>query len=300
MTTLFTVVRWSAVILCLLGASPALAQVDATTLRLMTFNVRLPVVQDGDNAWDRRQAVFIDTIAEAQPDIIGTQELYQSQGDYLIARLPGYAWFGVDRRGGHDDEHMGVFYRRDRVVLLEAGNFWLSETPEVAGSITWGNLYPRNVTWGLFEDRVSGRRFYVLNTHFPYRAEDGAARLKAARLIASRIAQLPPDMPVVMMGDFNVTPDGPVHALFSHGLGDVRLAAPAIDGPDGTFHNFTGLADRRIDWIFTRGFRPRSARTVTTHSGDRYPSDHFPVVVEVMFDPEPTGRARPERGCRHP
>ncbi len=287
MTTLFAILRRLAVTLCLLGASPTFAQTGDTTLRVMTFNVRLPVPQDRDNAWEQRQAIFIQTIAEVHPDVIGTQELYQRQGDYLVEQLPEYAWFGIDRRGGHDDEHMGVFYRRDRLALLESGSFWLSDTPEVAGSITWGNLYPRNVTWGLFEDRAGGQRFYVLNTHFPYRTEDGAARLKAARLIVSRIAQLPADIPVVLMGDFNVEPDGPVHALFSEDLTDVRLAAPMTSGPDGTFHNFTGLADRRIDWIFTRRFRTRSARTVTTHSGDRYPSDHFPVTADVMFDTVP-------------
>lgn len=307
------ILRGLAVTLCLLGASPAVAQTGDTALRVMTFNVRLPVPQDGDNAWERRQAVFIETIADAQPDIIGMQELYQRQADHVIEHLPDYAWFGIDRRGGHGDEHVGIFYRRDRFTLLDSGDFWLSETPEVAGSITWGNLFPRHVSWGLFEDRAAGRRFHVLNTHFPYRAEDGEARLNAARLIAAWIARLPADAPVVLVGDFNVTPDGPVHALLSGGLADVRTAAPAIRGPDGTFHNFTGTADRRIDWILVRGFRPQSARTVTTHRDGRYPSDHFPVLADLAFGPAPTARAHQDAprpgsprsledspGCRQP
>lgn len=276
-----TIFRCLAVILCLLGASSANARPGDTALRVMTFNVRLPVAQDGDNAWEKRRDLLVETIAETRPDIIGTQELYRRQGDYVIERLPGYAWFGIDRRGGHNDEHTGIFYRRDRLRLIDFNAFWLSDTPRAAGSITWGNLFPRNVTWGLFEDRANGKRFYVLNTHFPYRADDGEARLKAAGLIAAWIDQLPADAPVILTGDFNVAPEGPVHVLLTRGLADVRVAAPTISGPDATFHNFTGVADRRIDWILVRGFLPTSVRTVTTHRRGRYPSDHFPVVTEL-------------------
>lgn len=276
-----TLFRWLAVMLCLLGASAAVARPGDASLRVMTFNVRLPVARDGDNAWEKRRDLLVETIAKARPDIVGTQELYRSQGDYVIAHLPGYAWFGIDRRGGHNDEHTGIFYRRDRLRLIDFNAFWLSDTPRAAGSITWGNLYPRNVTWGLFEDRANGKRYYVLNTHFPYRAEDGEARLKAAGLIAAWIDQLPADAPVILTGDFNVAPDGPVHGLLTRGLADVRVAAPTISGPDATFHNFTGAADRRIDWILVRGFRPTSVLTVTTSRDGRYPSDHFPVVAEL-------------------
>lgn len=264
-------------------SAPALAQ--ETPLRVMTFNVRLPIASDGANAWEHRRDLLVKTIADARPDIIGTQELFKLQGDYVVDRLPRYAWFGIDRRGEHGDEHMGVFYRRDRLRLIEFGNFWLSDTPALPGSITWGHPLPRMVTWGLMETIDGGRRFYFYNTHFPYREEDGAARLKGAELIRDRIAALPADVPVVLTGDFNTDPDGDVHAALSAMLADVRAAAPARHGPDATFHNFTGQADRRIDWIMTRGFQPNRTRTLTTHAGRAYPSDHFPVTAELAWPP---------------
>lgn len=257
----------------------AAARPDPAPLRVMTFNVRLPIAQDGANGWERRRDILIEVVAEARPDIVGTQELYQLQGDYLIARLPGYAWFGVDRRGGRADEHTGIFYRRDRLRLVEFGAFWLSDTPATPGSITWGNLYPRHVTWGLFEDRATGRRFHVLNAHLPYRPEDREARGRAAALLSGWIARLPTDAPVVLTGDFNEAPDGPVHASLAGGLVDVWKAARATAGPEATFHGFTGVADRRIDWILARGFLPLSARTITTNREGRFPSDHFPVLA---------------------
>lgn len=283
--------RASAVVLRSLLAMLALVAVSVpalakdSPLRVMSFNVRLPIASDGPNAWEHRRDLLVRTIADARPDIIGTQELFKLQGDYVVKRLPEYAWFGIDRRGGQADEYMGVFYRRDRLRLIDFGNFWLSDTPTVPGSITWGHPLPRMVTWGLMETIDGGRRFYFYNTHFPYREEDGDARLKGAELIRDRIAALPADVPVVLAGDFNTDPDGDVHAALARNLADVRTAAPVTDGPSATFHNFTGKADRRIDWIMVRGLKPTSTSTLTTRNGTAYPSDHFPVTAELAWQP---------------
>ena len=276
--------RLAALALALIGPAAAQAQGGLT---VMSFNVRYPAKSDGVNVWENRRDLFVETIAAADPDIIGTQELFQFQGDYLMQRLPRYGWFGLDRRGGHADEHMGVFYRRDRLKLIEHGDFWLSDTPDVTASISWGNIFPRMVTWGLFETR-GGRRFYLFNTHFPYRDEDAAARERCARLIQARIAALPKDVPVVLTGDFNTGPATPTHALLAGSLADAWDSTPRRAGPTGTFHGFTGKPDERIDWIMTRGFRPAWVRTIDAHRGQLYPSDHFPVVVKLVW-----GKARP-------
>ena len=254
----------------------------AQPLRVMTFNVRLPADSDGGNRWEARRELMAKVLAHERPDLIGTQELYQRQGDELVALLPQYAWFGQGRRGGDGDEHMGVFYRKDRLRVLASGDFWLSDTPEVVGSITWGNLYPRMVTWARFQRIADGATFVLYNTHLPYRGEDEPARVRAAELIVSRLRQLPGDEPVILAGDFNTAPDGPTHALLTATLTDAWTAAPRRRGPATTFHNFTGRIDQadRIDWILFRGLKVKSARTVTTHHRGRYPSDHFPVVAD--------------------
>lgn len=247
----------------------------------MSFNVRLPLAADGENAWEKRRDLLVETVARAKPDVLATQELYKLQGDYIVQKLPAYAWIGVDRRGGRADEHMGIFYRRDRLRLIDFGHFWLSDTPHVPGSVSWGHPYPRMVTWALFESKADGRRFHLYNTHFPYRAEDGAAREKAARLIRDRIAARPGAVPLVLAGDFNAIPDSQVHKLLTATLADVWTSARSTAGPDGTYHAFTGAADRRIDWILVRGFEPLTAQTVPGGRGGRYPSDHSAVVAEL-------------------
>ncbi|KQM64474.1 endonuclease [Sphingomonas sp. Leaf17] len=261
-------------------ATPATAKDGPRDLRVMSFNVRLPIASDGPNAWAQRRDLLVATIARADPDIIGTQELFKVQGDYIVGKLPAFTWFGRDRRGGHGDEHMGVFYRRDRMTLLASGDFWLSDTPDTIASITWGHPLPRMVTWGKFRTRT-GRTFYLFDTHFPYRAEDESARTRAAALIARRIATIAGTTPVVLTGDFNTVPGSAAYATLTASLTDTRIAGAT--GPVETFHDFTGTPDRRIDWIFARRFTPRSYATITDHDGVRYSSDHFPVMTVLRW-----------------
>ena len=271
-------------------AAPALARGRAP-LTIMTFNVRVPIDVEPARTWAARLPVAVATIRRADPDVIGTQELRQNQGDDLVRAMPAFRWFGIDRRGGHSDEHMGVFYRADRLRLVRHGDFWLSDTPSVPDSITWGNLYPRMVTWGLFERRSDRRRFMLFNTHFPYRPEDGPARAKSADAIATRIAALPKGMAVVLTGDFNTDATGPLHARLTALLADTRDTAPHVSGPTATFHAFTGTPDRRIDWILARNVEAIASETLTYHAGDVWPSDHFPVVAKLQWSVLPAGNA---------
>lgn len=253
----------------------------ADTLRVMSYNVRYPARSDGANLWDLRRDILIRSIQAKDPDLIGTQELFHLQGEYIVEKLPSYSWFGVSRRGNRQDEFMGVFYKRDRLKLVDSGNFWLSETPETPGSISWNMSLPRMVTWGLFEIKASGKRFYYYNTHFAHRREDEPARLESGRLIASRIKQLPGGVPFLMTGDFNAPAGGAVYDVFASFLTDAWKAAAARNGPEGTFHGFKGKpAGPRIDWILFRGpFTVQEAETVTFNENGRYPSDHFPVLA---------------------
>ncbi|UPG93526.1 endonuclease/exonuclease/phosphatase family protein [Luteibacter aegosomatissinici] len=261
-------------------AGPAVAAGD---LKVMTFNVRTITGPDGPNRWDMRKDLFADTIRQLDPDVIGTQELAQQQGDDTVARLPQFVWFGRDRFGGHKDEHMGIFYRKDRLKLVKSGDFWLSDTPDKVASITWGNVFPRMVNWALFERLSDHKQFYLLDTHFPYRDNDEEARSKSAHEMAEWVKKLPAGTPVVITGDFNTGPDSESHRMLTATFKDAWPTAPKKDGPEETFHNFTGNATKRIDWILYRGLEPKSVRTITISKDGRYPSDHFPVQADFAF-----------------
>ena len=283
--------------MCLAGAlaGPSLAQ----ELRVMSFNVRYPNEQDGANYWDHRRDIAVRVVLSRDPDIFGTQELFRRQGDELARELPEYKWFGRSRRGNDTDEHMGVFYKPGVLELIEEGDFWLSETPEKAGSISWDMSLPRMVTWGLFRWRSGGGRFYFLNTHFPHRREDAAARVRCAEVIVKFLATLPAEIPVVMTGDFNDPAGEKAHRLLTGQMRDAWDVSPGRSGPVGTFHGFSGepRAAQRIDWILHRGpWRALLAETVTYAEDGRYPSDHFPVFA--VFRLARQAATRRQAACR--
>lgn len=253
------------------------------SLKVMSFNVRTPVDAAPGKRWEDRRAAMVTMILDVQPAVIGTQELVQEQADYLAAHLPGYRWFGEGRRGGDGDEHMGVFYDSTQMTAEQWGDFWLSDTPDVAGSVSWGNLFPRMVSWALFRRIEDGRRFYFLNTHLPYPAEDETARVKGAELIAARVDKLPIGVPVVLTGDFNAEPGSSAYLALSRVLQDTRPVVKTPRGPSNTFHGFTGKATVRVDWVLERGFHARSFVTDDRLINGVLPSDHFPVVVELEW-----------------
>jgi endonuclease/exonuclease/phosphatase family metal-dependent hydrolase len=265
------------VIVTFLFASPLAAQ----TLRVMTFNVRYPSPDDGADRWDLRRDLLVNTIRKRDPDLIGTQELFYEQGQYILEKASDYAWFGISRRGNREDEHMGVFYKKDKFQLIDSGNFWLSETPEKPGSMSWNVTLPRMVTWGLFEVKAGGRRFYLYNTHFPHRREDAEARLQCAKVLIDKISRVPKDVPFILTGDFNSAPDSPPYSALAGELKDARLTAARRAGPDGTNSGFRGSTEgRRIDWILYRGgLKVLESETVVYGRDGRYPSDHFPVLA---------------------
>ena len=257
----------------------------AAPLRVMSFNVRTPVDTEPGRRWEDRREAMVTLLREQHPAVFGTQELVEKQADYLVEHLPGYRWFGEGRSGGNGDEHMGVFYDSAQLTLVESGNFWLSDTPDVVGSITWGNLMPRMVSWGLFQRQADGKRFYLLNTHLPYRDEDEPRRVLGAKLIIEKIAALPKDIPVVVTGDFNSEPGSSTYKAFTTALGDARRLAGKVDGPRLTFHDFSGKPTVELDWILVRGFKVDRFSTLDDQPGGVLPSDHYPVQAELRFAP---------------
>ena len=277
-TAAFSSVLFS-LLFCSQNVLAAMQSKPSDDLRAMTFNVRFPNPEDGSNRWSLRAPIFIETIRRAAPDIIGTQEIFSNQAHDLISALPKYQWFGVDRFGAHRDEHMGIFYRTDRLQLIRQGTFWLSQKPNEAGSMSWGEALPRYVNWGVFKTKTQHPyQFLLLDTHLANRDdEDRTARLESARLILQYLAQLPADLPIILTADLNSSATDTPHQLLATVLTDAHATAKKVSGPVGTFHDFTGRPQARIDFIMSRGFVASSVHTDDFHRGSHYPSDHFPV-----------------------
>ncbi|MCX4510754.1 endonuclease/exonuclease/phosphatase family protein [Streptomyces sp. NBC_01619] len=254
-------------------------------LRVMTFNLQL----DWDNpphTWSGRRDVAAELLRRERPHLIGTQEgLHGQLRDLESAIGADYAWIGQGREGGGRGEFMAVLYDRRRLEPLAHGHYWLSGTPEVIASNTWGGGWPRMVTWVHFRDLATGGELHAANTHFDH--VSAYARERSGRLLAERLNALAPDLPRIVTGDFNAPArhDAVHTALLAEAdLVDTWDAAEERSPAYGTFHGHRPpvAGGERIDWILaSRGTRVRSAAVNTFAAGGRFPSDHLPVQALV-------------------
>ncbi|MCQ4214395.1 endonuclease/exonuclease/phosphatase family protein, partial [Streptomyces longispororuber] len=200
----------------------------------------------------------------ARPHLLGTQEGLAGPLRDLAADLGAdrYGWVGQGRDGGDRGEFAAIGYDRERLEALDSGHFWLSDTPDVPGSETWGGCCTRMVTWVRLRDLRVGGELLAVNTHFDH--ESAYARERAAELLAARLRVLAPGLPRVVTGDFNAPADDPVHAalLDAADLVDTWDVAERRGPAHGTFHDHRPPVPggERIDWILvSRGTRVREA-----------------------------------------
>ncbi|MFN4762814.1 endonuclease/exonuclease/phosphatase family protein [Gillisia sp. Q332] len=256
-------------------------------IELMSYNIKYANENDGENSWSLRKDHLGSQIKFYQPDIFGVQEAVLEQLEFFEDILPAYSYVGVGRDDGKTKgEFSAVFYDSNRFEVLKENTFWLSETPERV-SVGWDAAMERVCTYALFEDRESGEKFWVFNSHFDHIGEK--AREESARLIWKMIQQLnSEDLPVVLMGDFNLEPNAPGIKFLSEKLNDSKTIAELDFGPEGTFngYNFKEPVTRRIDYILTsKGDIEVKKYAVLSDSKDlKYPSDHLPVFVLLQIE----------------
>jgi endonuclease/exonuclease/phosphatase family metal-dependent hydrolase len=250
----------------------------------MTYNLRYASTNP-PNAWPDRRPLVREVIHSMKPDLIGTQEGVHSQLLDVAADLPEYDWVGVGRDDGiRKSEFMAVFYQKARLEPLSTNHFWLSATPEIAGSTTWSNSNRRMVTWLKFRDRATGGEFYFFNTHFDHEIQ--MAREKSAELLRQRVTALETRLPVLLVGDFNASSgrNKAFDILTREDFFQDSWLQAKVRRNEGV-NSFNGFKPpnwhgERIDWILTRGNIAVERTEIVTFSRDgQFPSDHFPVVA---------------------
>ena len=190
----------------------------AGELRVLTFNLRY-ASDDPPHPWAARRPAVAALLRRESPHLLGTQEGLPGQLRDVAADLPArYACVSRGRDADGGGEAMAVWYDTERLATRAHGHYWLSDTPDVPGSRTWGGEWPRMVTWVRFADASTGRELYAVNTHLE--AFDAEARVRSAELLVERT---PRDrgVPVVLTGDFN-EPAGGAGAPAAGRAGPVR------------------------------------------------------------------------------
>lgn len=251
--------------------------------KVATYNIRFDYLPDTANAWVKRLPHLTGLISYHQIKLLGTQEgLFHQLED--ISKALGYPYIGVGRDdGAKKGEFSAIFYDSASFTLENQGTFWLSENPE-RPSIGWDASMERICTWGLFNDKISRIKFFVYNVHLDHIGQK--SREEAVKLVLKKIREQAKDVPVLFMGDFNVDDQNPVYDIVQKsGFKDTfkHSQFPAY-GPIGTFNAFDWqrMPSPRIDYIFFKGnWKIRRYAVIGDHYGLKYPSDHFPVLVEI-------------------
>ena len=255
----------------------------AKEIKVISYNIRYNNPNDGMNIWENRRETVGQLILNEAPNFIGMQEVKQPQLIDLQKILSGYNYIGVGRDDGKaEGEYSPIFYDRNKHQVLKSNTFWLSETPDTV-SVGWDASMERICTYGLFKNKENDQIFWVFNTHFDNRGH--LAREKSAQLIIKTINNLNTEkLPVILTGDFNLTPETSTIKLLQNNFYDVQEALHKTDPFYGTTNGFGNSKNtgHRIDYIFTKKIKVKSAKHLYEKTPlDGWASDHHPVIATL-------------------
>lgn len=280
-----------------------------TAIKVMSYNDRLSMADDGMNSWRFRKSATARMLQLERPAVLGMQEACPDQVAYIDSVMPQYHHVGVGREDGKlEGEMMAVFYDTTLLDLQQWGNFWLSETPNEV-SKGWDAACKRTCTWTLMRYKNTGQRFLFLNTHLDHMGP--VARREEVRMIADSIRSLAHrfdlgERPIVFLtADFNTGSENPIFQPLKTILHEARSTCPVTDN-EYTFNGF-GKVDPKaanmldidgnsddeivIDHIFYQGSKPLAFRVLRNDFGAPFISDHFPIVMEAELPaPRPAVR----------
>lgn len=266
-------------------------------VRAMTFNIRYGTAQDGENAWANRREHVVATIRDHAPHVLGLQEALRFQLDELGRALPRYQEFGVGRDDGRTaGEYAAILVDTARFAVRQHGTNWLSDTPTVPGSASWGNRITRVVTWVLLADRATGDHAWVYNVHLDHESQPSRERAVAYVLGLMRDQEhrrmtrdaataeevgMAATPRVILLGDFNANESNPAYQLAVAGplrsaFREIHPDATAVD----TFNGFQsgGFTSGMIDHLLLGpGWTVVDAGIDRRQFGGRWASDHFAV-----------------------
>ncbi|CAI7883514.1 unnamed protein product [Closterium sp. NIES-54] len=277
--------------------------------------------ESSPNSWALRKFACLEMLRKFHPTLIFTQEGSKEQLEYLHCELKAYECFGSKSQDAPGEDYSAIIYNRDQVEVMESGNFWLSETPEVCGSTSWGASTPAVVNWVKF--RVKGLQppgyaFQAYNVRM--KTGSSSARAKGALLLWQHISSVPPSIPALMCANFNQNKGSATARFF---LGSWKL-----NGIEGDFKDVLSIARKKIntghiyshhrfqghdmsclqivksameictaesdpgivdplhtDWMFRygRALNPTYCEVVVSSWGGKLPTSHYPLYAEFSL-----------------
>ncbi|MEH0158343.1 endonuclease/exonuclease/phosphatase family protein [Limibacter armeniacum] len=270
----------------LFGCTNTVQERNLREVNTLTFNIRYHDTIPGLNHWESRREEVAEILKQSKADFIGLQEAEPTQIAYLDMQLHmSYdCVFRTREAKPTEGEATPIFYDKRKWKLINSGTRWLSDTPDSAGSKTYGNFYPRIYTWGAFQMIGSTKMVYVYNTHFDHQSKK--ARDQSARQIVRAIMEKG-HRPVILMGDFNAeSGDESINYLTHNGYISF-MDAYGKDSTSVTYHGWEPKDEfpgKRIDYIMmSTGSEVIDKKVITAEQGNHPPSDHYPVWVKMRI-----------------
>lgn len=257
-------------------------------MKVMTFNLRSDNIMDIHNRWSNRNSIVYDVINRYDCDIVGLQEVTDKMAQDLEENIQRYNIMGLGRTKKLFLERNSLLIKK-QIEIENQETFWLSRTPHKQGSSIWYSLFPRICTTAVI--KYENRRIRVYNTHLdcllPYAREYGLKKIKEAIEEYQRIE----DLPCILMGDFNATPDSKLIKNFSkESIGKKHFIAVQDTKKElykeSTMGMFKGKkTGMHIDYIFvSEEFKINDVNIVRDNRSGKYPSDHYPIVADITLN----------------
>ncbi len=248
---------------------------------VMSYNLRFDNPRDGENSWPNRHPAVKKVWEDVNADIIGIQEGMSHQVNTLKNWFHDYECVGLGREKDGTGEQVAVFYKKERFECIDKGHFWLSDTPDVPGSRSFGNDVYRISSWVILYDRLKEKKFIFLNTHLDNESQQ--ARIKGAELICDFLAEQKELDGKIVTGDFNDIPDSEALAIMEK-EGDLKDTLKVAGSDLATFHNFSDKSLMRIDYILcSMDLKVSKGKVVKDKPFNIYPSDHYPIYAELKW-----------------
>ncbi len=255
----------------------------------MTYNIRYGTANDAENNWEIRKDKVVDLLNYYQASIIGLQEVQKIQLDYLLEKMPNYTYLGLPREQNETAEYSCILYKKEEYEVVSKNTLWLSPTPYTI-SKGWDAACYRIVTYGLFKSKKENdKKIWILNTHLDHIGKK--ARFESSKYLIELSNQLihKQNYPLLLMGDFNShKTENTIQNILEKFEDTSTISTSKPYGPIATFNNFDFKTQpkHQIDYVFclkNKSLKILKYATIDDFYDFKYPSDHFPILVEIEY-----------------
>ena len=247
-------------------------------LTLISCNIRYSTTDDGPNCWQARRELLARVLNQHHPIILATQEGREPQLRELAESLP-YLKLISERTPWIAERMYPCFFVDTSVVQVSGhGDIWLSETPHIPGSSSFGSAFPRLCTWVRLS--LAGKNWLMANAHLDH--VSAATREQQVRVLVTELKRLRQvNEQLIVMGDFNDAPTSITRQIIMNEFSELRDGWNTSE--ESSHHPFTGSLStgQRIDWILTPQAMLAEISFDKSQENGRWPSDHFPVICQL-------------------